>query len=410
MHPPASIVLWPARLFLPVLLAIVAGAQPVRSPGNLGEQVHDLRIELTPEAVAALQHDPRTYVHARVRSGDKEWPDVAIHLKGATGSFRPLGDKPGLTLDFDRFDHGQKFLGLTKVHLNNSVEDGSYLCELIGSELFRAAGIPAPDTGHAVVRLNGRRLGLYVLKEGFDRSFVEREFPGTDGAVLEAGRGQDLDGQVLVHGRQPKAPATSLADLAAAAREPDLDRRWERLSARLDLDRFITFLAVEVMIGHRDGYALAKNNFRVFQPAGNQRAVFLPQGMDQLFQVAEVPWEPQFAGLIARAVMETPQGRQRYAERFATLRPVLLQPEALATRIDTVSARLRTAASWSEAAALRQATAELKEQIRQRAAALDRQLNRARPEISGIAALPLTASSASVDHSRPQTFAQHVIP
>jgi spore coat protein H len=410
MHPPASIFSWSARLLLPALLAIFAEAQPVRSPDHFGEQVHDLRIELAPEAVAALKHDPRTYVHARVRSGDKEWPDVAIHLKGATGSFRPLGDKPGLTLDFDRFGQGQKFLGLTKVHLNNSVEDGSYLCELIGSELFRAAGIPAPDIGHAVVRLNGRRLGLYVLKEGFDRSFVEREFPGTAGTVLEAGRGQDLDGQMLAHGHRPQAPAATPADLAAAAREPDLNRRWERLSAQLDLDRFITFMAVEVMIGHRDGYALAKNNFRVFQPAGNRRAVFLPQGMDQLFQVAEVPWEPQFAGLIARAVMETPQGRQRYAERFARLRPVLLQPEPLAARIDTVSARLRAAVTWSEAAALRTETAELKERIRQRAAALERQLKRARPEIDGITALPLPASSASIDRSRPQTFAQHVIP
>ncbi len=402
MNNPASIALWPVRLLLLTLLAVSAHGAPAPSPGAFGEQVHDLRIELGPEAVAALQHDPRTYVHAKVRSEGKEWPDVAIHLKGATGSFRPLEDKPGLTLDFDRFVSGQNFRGLTKVHLNNSVEDGSYLSELIGSELFRAAGIPVPDTGHAIVRLNGRRLGLYVLKEGYDGNFAGREFPGSDGVVLEAKRGQDLGGQMLAHGHRHTAkPMGTPADLTAAAQEPDLNLRWERLSATLDMDRFIRFMAVEVMIGHRDGYSLAKNNFRVLFPAGNQRAVFLPQGMDQLFQVAEVPWEPQFAGLIARAVMETPQGRQRYAEAFTALLPKLLQPEPLATRLDTVSARLCAAVTWSEATALRQETAELKDHVRQRAAALERQLKQSHSGINAIAALPPSPFSASIGARSP---------
>lgn len=405
---------WPARLLLlalPALLAAFAGVAAVGSPGSFGEVVHDLRIELSADSVAALKSNPRSYVHARVQADGQAWPEVAIHLKGATGSFRPLDDKPGLTLDFDRFVRGRDFLGMTKVHLNNSVEDPSYLCELIGGELFRAAGIPAAGTGHAVVHLNGRRLGLYVLQEGFDREFLKRELPGAEGVVLEPARGQDVDGLMQAHAQRGSPPPDgALEALAAAAQETDPTKRWERLSAVLDMDRFIRFMAVEVMIGHRDGYSLAKNNFRVLLPSPPQRAVFLPQGMDQLFQIADVPWEPNLAGLVARAVLDTPQGRQRYEESFATLLPALLQFPRLSDRIDAVSARLCKAATWSESAELRQEAALLKEHVRLRAAALDRQLKSSSRPLADSKNLPLLPPSARVSHThRDQAleFADH---
>src|SRR5262249_24800029 len=111
---------------------------------------------------------------------------VGIHLKGSTGSFRSLDDKPAFTLNFDRFSRGTRFHGLRKIHLNNSVEDPSYLNEMIGSELFRAAGVPAPRVTHARVELNGTPLGLYVLKEGFTEDLAGRYFKRTDGNWSES--------------------------------------------------------------------------------------------------------------------------------------------------------------------------------------------------------------------------------
>ncbi|HTH49411.1 MAG TPA: CotH kinase family protein [Candidatus Limnocylindria bacterium] len=406
-----SSVTWPVRLLLLMVFAALTGAAPARAADDFEAVVHDLRLELSPEAVGSLKQNPRAYVHARLEADGQRMADVAVHLKGATGSFQPLDDKPGLTVDFDRYVRGHEFFGMTKIHLNNSVEDPSYLCEVIAGDLFQIAGIPVARTGHAVVRLNGRRLGLYVLKEGFERSFLQRELRGMDGAVLEPERGQDVDGLLHAHGDQAApAPGKMLAELASAAREPDPAKRWARLSAVLDTDRFIRFMAVEVMIGHRDGYSLAKNNFRVLLPTETRRAVFLPQGLDQLFQVAELPWQPSVAGLVAQAALETPEGHQRYAQEFATLRPVLLQPTALAARIDAVSTRLVAAVSWSEAAGLREEATLLKERIRQRAAALERQLNTARSGSECIAALPLSPRSASVRptvRDLPLEFAEH---
>ena len=161
--------------------------------------VPHLKIEITGTNWTALQRNSRAYVRATIHDGDKVYTEVGIHLKGAAGSSRDLNDKPALTLKFDKFRDGQRFHGLDKIHLNNSVQDGSYMTELICGELFRAAGVPAARTTHARVGLNGRDLGLYVLKEGFNKTFLRRYFSDPNGNLYDGGfhksfRGEDFDG------------------------------------------------------------------------------------------------------------------------------------------------------------------------------------------------------------------------
>src|SRR5206468_10536809 len=89
-------------------------------------QISELKIEITGTNLSALQQRNREYVRATVREGDTVYKDVAVHLKGAAGSFRGLDDPqqgPALTLNFDKFHEHQKFHGLDKIHLNNSVQD-----------------------------------------------------------------------------------------------------------------------------------------------------------------------------------------------------------------------------------------------------------------------------------------------
>src|SRR5206468_11476598 len=118
-----------------------------------------------------------------------------------------------------------------------------------------------------------------------------------------------------ISGDEPGAEA-ALQALAAAAQEPDLQQRWQRLELVLDMERFISFMAVEVMLGHRDGYCLARNNFRLYHNLDTDKFLFFPHGMDQLFGKADAAMHPQLNGLLARALLETPQGRHRYRQRF----------------------------------------------------------------------------------------------
>src|SRR5688572_6147107 len=154
--------------------------------------IPSLKIEITGTNLSNLRKDNRKYVKCTIREGEKVYEDVAIRLKGAAGSFRGLDDRPALTVNFDKFVERQEFHGLQKLHLNNSVQDPSYLTELICGELFVAAGVPAARTTHARVELNGRDLGLYVLKEGFDKVFLKKPDRNPKGNLYDGGFLQEI--------------------------------------------------------------------------------------------------------------------------------------------------------------------------------------------------------------------------
>jgi spore coat protein H len=276
------------------------------------------RIELSPEALDALRREPRKYTAATVTVDGGVFTNVALHLKGAAGSFRGVDDRPALTLSFNKFVAGRKLFGLRKIHLNNSVQDDSFMNEYVASDLFRAASVPTPRVAFATVELNRRKLGLYVLKEGFSEDFLKCHFQRTDGNLYDGGFLQDVDQPLELDAGKGVSDRSDLQTLTAAANEPNPAKRWERLQQTLDVDRFADYAALSVMLGDWDGYVLNRNNYRVyFNPADN-RAVFLPHGLDQMFQRTDMEVDPGFNGLVARGFFDTPEGQRLYEERFRT--------------------------------------------------------------------------------------------
>ena len=373
-----------AASFMRSVLALVLFVPAQSGPAADSElfdndRLWNIRFEIPPTGLESLRRDSRRYVAATLREGTNVLREVGVRLKGRTGSFRSLDDKPAFTVNCDEFVPGQRFRALSKFHLNNSVEDPSCLNEKLGGELFRAAGVPAPRVGHALVELNGRRLGLYVLKEGFAEEFLARHFERTDGALYDPGAGGDITSLPSPDGARASGEAT-LDRLVSAAQDPDATNRWRRLGDVLDLERFVTFMAMEVLIGHRDGYCLARNNYRLYHEPASDRFVFLPAGMDQLFGRADLPIRPQMSGLVARGVMETSEGRRACRQRMQTFLTNLLQVAVLTNRVRQDASRLAAALPKGEARALQRAAADLSERIRGRVLEAGRQLAMPEPE------------------------------
>ena len=305
--------------------------------------VCSLQLTITPENVAALKERPRDYVSATLREGTNVFEKVAVHLKGSTGSFRGLDGKPAFTVSLDKFDPAQRFHGHKKIHLNNSVEDASYMNELVGGEFFRAAGVPAARVTHAVVEFNGKWLGLYVLKEGFTEDFLAQHFRHPTGDLYDTGAGRDVDQPLRKDlGANPN-DRSDLEALADAALEPDLARRWTRLQSALDVPRVLSFMASEILLGHRDGYCLARNNFRVYHDVDSGRLLFFPHGMDILFGNARAPVDVRMNGLVAQAILEIPEGRRAYRARCAQLFTNQFNVGKMHARVDETIALLRPA-------------------------------------------------------------------
>jgi spore coat protein CotH len=278
------------------------------------------KIDVPKDQLEQLKREPRKYVRCTVNVLGQSLPEVGIHLKGAAGSSRGWDDKPALTLEFDKFRKGQLFRGMDKIHLNNSVQDPRYMTEILCGNLALAAGVPAARGTHALVELNGRKVGLYVVKEGFERSFTKRHFGSAAGNLYDGGFLADVDTDLKRSlGSGDVDDRSDLKALAAAAREKDLAQRFAKVDKLLDVDKFMLMTALEVVTCHWDGYAPHKNNYKLYHDLKTGKFVFMPHGMDQMWGDPNWPVFPGFEGLIARKLMETGEGRDRYRKALQTI-------------------------------------------------------------------------------------------
>jgi spore coat protein H len=330
-------------------------AKPVPGEGIFDNKtVLPLRVEISSNELARLRRNDREPVRATVYQGSNVWRDVGLHVKGAAGSRRVIDDpKPALTLSFHKFVPDQRFHGLRKIHLNNSVQDSSYMCENISGELFRKAGVPAARVTYASVSLNGRGKQLYVIKEGFTKDMLGMYFRNTKGNLYDGGFLREITDPLENDAKgEDVRDRSDLKALAKAAQEPDPGKRWEELNRVLDVDRFITYAALEVITWDWDGYVKNRNNYRIFHDLDTDKMVFFPHGMDQMF------WEPTgtgpktrreaimpsdwFGTLVAQALIkETPQGKRLYQKRFGEVFTNVFRLEMLTNRVEELATLLR---------------------------------------------------------------------
>ncbi len=360
--------------------------------------VRRLSILIPPEGMATLrkyhwrrepEEETRVNVSATVREGDLVWTNVALHLKGAAGSFRPIDSKPALTLNFDKFADGQRFHGLQKISLNNSVQDPSFLHEKLCRELFLAAGVPVPRSDYAVVELNGRALGPYVLVEGWNKPFLKRHFKNAKGNLYDGSFGKDINNTLPVNSGE-QGDQKEVQQLYAVCTNGDIATRWVRLGEILDLDRFMTLQALDVMMWNWDGYAMNRNNYRLFFDQDTHKLVFMPHGLDQMFWQTNGALITGVKGIAARAVLQTPEGRQHLIDRIGQLRTTVFDVKAMTKRVNELSERVRPAVAEGGIGPAVQHSAWVKilrDRIADRAASIDEQL----AGIHAMSPLPLNA-------------------
>lgn len=335
--------------------------------------VPELKLVIDGEGQQRLRDTPRDYTRCSlVEDGTTTLKSIGVKLKGAAGSYRDFDDRPCFTLNIDKYKKDQRFHGMEKFHLNNSVQDESYLNEWLGSELFRQAGVPTPLVGHVRLWVNDRDLGLYVLREGFDGPFLKRSFGEKDGNLYDGGFLQDIDCELEMDAGDDPDNRSDLIGLVTACYHPNQATRTSLIAERLDMQQFLSFMALERLCGHWDGYTLNMNNYRIYFPNG-KKGVFLPHGMDQLFGDPGAGLYDHTTPLLAAAVMQSDEWRERFRQRLTELAPLLQPVDRWSAKLTAVRDRIQpvlNAIDPNLAAAHLDRFRELTERLNQRAEAL----------------------------------------
>jgi spore coat protein H len=303
-------------------------------------------IQLSESAVAALVQSPRIYVSGTFKAGTNTLHDVGIRLKGH-GTFQPLDKKPSFSIKFNEFSN-QRYLGLSKILLNNSGDDPSYMREYIANRMFRHAGLPAPRIAHARVAVNGRDLGLYVVAEGVTKEFLRVHFSSDVGNLYE-GEFRDVNKHLEQDNGRDKHQC-DLKTLAEAAMIVDPRERWRNLHDVLDVERFIFFLALEQLVGQTDGYTVEANNYRIYHDPGSGRMILFPHGLDRAFSDGGFMFAPRQDRILTKAVLQTDEGRRSYQAAVEELFGRLFCLPDLTNCVNEGAIRLQAAATSAEEA------------------------------------------------------------
>jgi spore coat protein H len=276
-----------------------------------------LELTISQENLDKLAKNPRDYVTLSIKEpGLVDLEKCSVKLKGSAGSFRQITeDRPGFSLRTAKSKKGQEYRGLTKFQLNNCAQDGTMLLEMAAGEMARRAGVPASRCTHAYVVLNGKPLGTYVLKEGFNNEFLSYFFKDTKGHLYDGGFVNEIDGPIEVDQGDPDEKVR-LTELIGAAKETRPALRLARMERILDVDAYFRHLALEQILCHWDGYSFNRNNYRFYEDPSTGRFHFILHGMDQVF--GDNRWyvfRPP-SSLVPNALLVDRAMRERYRTQF----------------------------------------------------------------------------------------------
>ena len=334
------------------------------------ERVLKIAIEIAPEDWDTLRHQTRTFEDllaeiaeyglsrpfadiytwfpATVTVDGETQIGIGVRKKGFIGS--QSDTRPSLKLRFDKYVDGQALGGvMERMTLNNSLQDPSLINTCLAHQVFALAGVPTPRCSFATVSVNGKKLGLYIHVEEIKPPFLARHFASTEGNLYE-GTVSDFTpeyrGTFEKKSNEDAADWSGVEAVVAALQDPS-EAGLAALAEVVDLDRFLTFWALEVLLGHWDGYSGNRNNYRFYrEPDG--RFVFMPWGVDEAFHLKDDPnpfdniSNPPPSVLALTAIPSRLYGdeewRVRYVARLKELLDTVWNEDELLASVDELAA------------------------------------------------------------------------
>ena len=308
----------------------------------------DLMAEIERYNLSRPFADIYTWFSATVTTDGETHTEVGVRKKGFLGS--QSDTKPSLKLRYDKYVDGQSLGGvMERMTLNNSVQDPSMINTCLAYQVFAAAGLPSPRCNFATVTVNGQELGLYVHLEEIKKPFLARHFDSAEGNLYEGTVSDFAPGYRGTFQKKTNEDEDDWSDVDAvmAALQDPSENGLEALSEIVDLDRFLSFWATEVLAGHWDGYAGDRNNYHFYRESDG-KFVFIPWGVDDTFHLKDDPNPfdninnppPSVLALTAipNRLYNIPEWRAKYAARLKEILNTSWGEGALLASVDEMAA------------------------------------------------------------------------
>lgn len=299
--------------------------------------LHDVQVSMSPNDWADLQEffQDDQYYAADVTIDGERVQQIGVRSRGEGSR---SGIKPALKLDFNQFVKGQRFHGLKSIATKNLIQDVSMLRDPLAMSVFEAMGIAAPRYSFARLTVNGEYFGLYNLVEDIDEPFLVDRFGEDKGNLFnyEYGAGDDVIAwDFSDRGASPEdyipAPlkpetnedtldGSAVVDFVQVANHASDASFLTEVSKYVDVDRFLTYVAVENAVAESDGWLgqQGMNNFFLYQYANTTKFVVVPWDKNTSFAAPQWPLMRNLqSNVLARRLVAIPAKMQMYKEQAA---------------------------------------------------------------------------------------------
>lgn len=215
----------------------------------------------------------------------------------ASNYFTHWGKKKPLKVAFDAFIE-QEFDGIKKFNLSNFTNDPSLLHDALSYKLMREAGIPAPRTAYTKVYVNSEYIGLYLIIENVDKTFLKFEYgsANNDGNLYKTERGVSVflnwlgpdkglykDQGLKLTTNETTDDWSKLIDFISLLNNYAGADMKDQIESKFDVHAYIKILAIEKAVRSWDSYWGGGNNFYMYEhPDGKIR--WIPWDMNETFQ------------------------------------------------------------------------------------------------------------------------------
>lgn len=231
-----------------------------------------------------------SFVYTDSDGNTHNYSGSGVRLRGNTSRF---AKKKSFKINVDKFGGADKFYGYDKINLKGSHNDPSILRERLGYYFMREMGGAAPLVNNVKVFINGEYKGIYVNFEQIDDDFMKSRFGNKDGNLYKCLYGASLRTNDDVwnndvfeletnENENDRSDLIELIDVLNNTSNEEFQLEIEKI---LDVKHLLKYLAVEVLIGHWDGYSFNKNNYYLYHNTDTDKFEVIMYDCDNTFGI-----------------------------------------------------------------------------------------------------------------------------
>ena len=353
------------NFLIPILLLFqhLASAQlPAFGPAYLQNEVATVRISIDPDSLTALfaasgteREFPANFKYESSILTDSI-PSIGFRLRGNTSL---NAAKQSFKISFNTYN-SVTWQGLQKMNLNGSANDPSMIRSKICWDVLRDANLPSARSSFVKLYINNEYRGLYSNIEHIDEIYANLYFPGSKyssqfkclyPAPLDYISSNAAAYNFVEFGRRPYDQNTNnytqdyreLSNFISILNQTpiaDLPCSLERI---FDVDSWLRYAALDVLMGNWDDYIYNKNNYYLQLDYRTGQFHYLPYDLDNTLGIDWVgqnwttrnvmTWAPSSESRpLFKRVLQVPEYSARYQNYIREYAQGIFSPSVIAQK------------------------------------------------------------------------------